>query len=61
MLLYTSQSYLFLKTPFSNMHASSLLSSAAEPNVIIQLRNLYLLLIYEILAINQLNAKNLLL
>jgi len=29
------------------MHVASLLSSAAEPNVSMQLRNLYLGLIYE--------------
>jgi len=47
MLLYIVQSYLFLKTPFSNTHVASLLSSAAEASVIIQLRNLHLVLIYE--------------
>jgi hypothetical protein len=47
MLLYIAQSYLFLETPFSNMHVSSLLSSAAEPNVSMQLRKMYLVLIYE--------------
>jgi hypothetical protein len=40
-----AQSYLILRTPFSNMHVASLLSSAAEPNVNMQLRNLYVVLI----------------
>jgi hypothetical protein len=47
MLLYIAQCYLFLKTPFSNTHVASLLSSAAEANVSIQLRILYLVLTYE--------------